>query len=616
MNPPSFPSREEVENAPPPNLKNMISKLLGLTPLSKPCLKVPLHDGFRLPIDYLPYNKIHPVSREIMSDLELVETATNETKPMYEYMCSPSNEFSKNIMREIARKTTTSTKFLRESQKVVSNMKEYSTPPNQSIHVEAYKKMWDDVKENANFLEKHSFMEWSLLESLNRSVPFLQCYSTINIISPIFSLLIPIIFLIFPFVLLKLKNIPISFNQYLDTLREIAKHHFIGKALSIKSFTIENILYLLFIGILYFMQMYQNIMSCIRYHKTVQDMNRNLVELRQYLVKTTENMKTFIRLNMQYSCYESFCKDIAIHRGRLLSLVNKIGTITPFQLSVGKFTQLGHMLDCYYYLYSNMETEESLRYSVGFQGYLEIIYNIHVKHANGIIGKTKYSKKSTSIKNQYYPPHIEQSTCVSNTCKLKKNMIITGVNASGKTTIMKTTAINILMSQQFGFGFYDSCKLQPFTHFHSYLNIPDTSGRDSLFQAESRRCKEILDKIGETSGGRHFCIFDELYSGTNPEEASKSAYSFLHYLSKVDNVKFMLTTHYHGVCSKFINSSYISNYKMDVIKDEETGKLVYTYKLKGGISDLHGGIEILKNMNYPAEIIQHIQSQETSMVSN
>ncbi len=601
---------QDAESPPPPNLKNTLSKLMGLTSLSKTPLKIPLHEGFRLPIEYLPHNKINHITPEIMSDLELVETSTNETKPMYEYLCSPANEFSKNIMNELAKKTTTSTSFLRETQKVVNNMREYSTPPNQSIHVDAYKKLWSDIKENASFLEKHSFMEWSALESLNRSVPFLQCYSTINIISPIFSLLIPLIFLVFPFVLLKLKNVPITFNQYLDTLRQIAKHHFIGKALSIKSFAIENVLYLLFIGVLYFMQMYQNVMSCRRYYSTIRSMNENLLELKQYLTKTTENMKTFIRLNMQYPTYRLFCEDVAIHRGKLVGLLNRLGDIRPFQISAGKFTELGHMLDCYYYLYSDMATEESMRYSVGFQGYLEIIYNIHVKHANQILGKTKYSKKTTTIKDQYYPPHIEQVACITNTCSLKKNMIITGVNASGKTTIMKTTAINIIMSQQFGFGFYSSCKLAPYTHFHSYLNIPDTSGRDSLFQAESRRCKEILDKIGAatTAKARHFCIFDELYSGTNPEEASKSAYSFLCYLSKIDNVKFMLTTHYHDVCSKFAENKYISNYKMDVLENEE-GKLVYTYKLKKGISDIHGGIEILKNMDYPAEIIQHIQSQ-------
>lgn len=55
--------------------------------------------------------------------------------------------------------------------------------------------------------------------------------------------------------------------------------------------------------------------------------------------------------------------------------------------------------------------------------------------------------------------------------------------------------MNIILSQQIGYGFYDSANINPYDYLHSYLNIPDTSGRDSLFQAESRRCKEILDSL-------------------------------------------------------------------------------------------------------------------------
>ena len=186
-------------------------------------------------------------------------------------------------------------------------------------------------------------------------------------------------------------------------------------------------------------------------------------------------------------------------------------------------------------------------------------------------------------------------------------MIISAPNASGKTTLIKTSCINIIFTQQFGCGFYKSCRLNPYKHIHSYLNIPDTSGRDSLFQAESRRCKEIIDIIHDNQEDRHFCIFDELYSGTNPYEATKAAYAFLKYISKFNNVNFILTTHYVTVCNKFKKSKNIRNYKMDV-ESLDNGKLKYTYKLKLGISKIQGAIKILKEMNYPNEIIQNIEN--------
>ena len=139
------------------------------------------------------------------------------------------------------------------------------------------------------------------------------------------------------------------------------------------------------------------------------------------------------------------------------------------------------------------------------------------------------------MKKSYYGSHLNKDK-VTNDIKLDKSMIITGPNASGKTTTLKTTLINILITQQFGCGFYKSANLRPFDHLHCYLNIPDTSGRDSLFQAEARRCKEILDIIQSKKKERHFCVFDELYSGTNPDEAVISATAFMKYMIKNKNL--------------------------------------------------------------------------------
>ena len=143
---------------------------------------------------------------------------------------------------------------------------------------------------------------------------------------------------------------------------------------------------------------------------------------------------------------------------------------------------------------------------------------------------------------------------------------------------------------------------------HCYLNIPDTSGRDSLFQAESRRCKDILDKIQtENDDEKHFCIFDELYSGTNPDEATKAGIAFLKYLENYKHVDFILTTHYLNVCKNFSKSKHTTNYKMDVSVNED-GTFDYHYKIKKGISKIKGATRVLKDMNYPKEIIDSIEN--------
>ena len=209
----------------------------------------------------------------------------------------------------------------------------------------------------------------------------------------------------------------------------------------------------------------------------------------------------------------------------------------------------------------------------------------------------KFTKKDTSFTNAYFASLINENP-IKNTYKLDKHILITGPNAAGKTTLLKTTLFNIILSQQFGVGLYQSANINPYTYIHSYINIPDTSGRDSLFQAEARRCKEILDAISTSDvSERHFCIFDEIYSGTNPSEAIASAYSFLKYISS-KNIDYILTTHYFSLCKMMKKVYRISNNQME-IKDHKN-----TYKLITGISNIKGGIKVLEELEYDTEIIK------------
>lgn len=611
--------------------------------------KPPIYDGFRLPIEYLDNTEVFIVSDVVMNDLELCNDSSfclfsgvdssniysggcticpttscpafmpNPNASIYEQFICPTNMFSGEMTREIHKRYTTNVEFLKDTQQVVSDTNKYVSNiqvfmkeemPDFSPNAETFLQLWKDTKEDADFLEKYSYLEWPILEHLNHSAEFLQIFSVMNILSPIFSLIIPLLFLVFPFVLLRLKQIEITMEQYIDTLRDIAKNHFIGKALS-SEFTVQGIGYLLITAGLYFMQTYQNMNSCIRYYRNITKMNEHLELMRDHTKHSIKRMEIFISLHKSKSTYTEFCNTTESHLLRLKELYDKLSCITPFSASIHKAGSVGYMLECYYQLYSNSLYEKSIRYSVGFGAYMDILIGIANKYKLGHLGKAEFVETNELVFcDQYYPTHSPYK-CVRNTCDASKNIIITGVNASGKTTFLKTTAINILVTQQFGIGFYSSATICPFTHIHSYLNIPDTSGRDSLFQAESRRCKEILDAIETAKNtephSRHYVLFDELYSGTNPEEATKSAVSLLRYLSKYSNVRFMLTTHYLKVCKKFRKSDKISNYKMNV-EINENGNIQYLYKLKKGISKIQGGVEILKQMNYPEEILQDIRN--------
>ena len=100
---------------------------------------------------------------------------------------------------------------------------------------------------------------------------------------------------------------------------------------------------------------------------------------------------------------------------------------------------------------------------------------------------------------------------------------------------------------------------------------------------------------------KHFCIFDELYSGTNPYEAVAAAYSYLDFITENPNIRFMLTTHYIRLCKLFRKHKQVVNYHMETeIKDYIPE---YSYKMVKGISKIKGGIMVLKQLNYPKKIL-------------
>ena len=75
----------------------------------------------------------------------------------------------------------------------------------------------------------------------------------------------------------------------------------------------------------------------------------------------------------------------------------------------------------------------------------------------------------------------------------------------------------------------------------------------------------------------------------------------MEYLIRSPNVSCMLTTHFIKVCKRLKRNENISNYHMVALKTDN--KIQYTYKMKSGVSNVKGGINVLIDMNYPREII-------------
>ena len=551
---------------------------------------------FILPIEYLDENVVHPLSEVVASDLELVSATASD--PMYETLLKPKHQFAKDMIHNWKKSFTSDIEFLKQTQQVISS----SEPSTNVVDCGAISTVLKDIYETPAFHDRCSYIDIDKFHFINSSSKFLGFWTIINLLSPIFSIILPLILIIAPFVLLKIQRVPIEFNTYITVLKDIAKKHALGKVFSsMNDFSINNLVYVLFTVAMYAMQMYQNVKSCMRFYTNINLVNTNLLTLKQFIDHSIQGMEQFLQKNSGLSRYRGFCHDVSLHCDYLLMLKNELKDVKPFEFGVSKCFEVGYLLKCYYSLHSVAEYKLGLQYAVSFEGYRSNLESLAEQVSQSTIHFGAFTNGKTVFKKQHYPTHTDS---VLNTVDLKKNLIITGPNASGKTTQLKTTAINIIFTQQFGLGFYESASLTPYTHIHSYLNIPDTSGRDSLFQAEARRCKEILDIIDSEEERRHFCIFDELFSGTNADEATSASFGFLKYLQKRENVDFILTTHFVKLCKmvKKASNLQIENFKMDATVDGNN--IVFHYKLTKGISKIKAAKLILVQMGFPEEVIR------------
>jgi hypothetical protein len=588
-------------------------------------------DYFPLPISYNA--KKIALDQHIVNDLELSECIDPSATSIYSHICAPSHCLGKQMLSQIPLTYTTDKAFLKDTQRLLKShssieFKENNELKEETVGDNQFQRVvdiYDEIKNDLSFRDKYYYLDWEHIMFLNKSEMFMQFMSLYNLSSPLLSLFLPIIMLIIPFFIIKMKGLTLTMTEYIDVLKQIIANHALGKVFTkFHESDMQQKAYLIVSAAFYVFSIYQNILVCTRFYNNMTRVYSYLSKFHQYLDHTITNMD---RLIITCATLPSYAPFIAVLQGKLTKLkqlqskLDGIDDLHKFSVSIGTIKQIGYVMTLFYDIHESDEVHNALMYSFGFNGYMDVIrglqQNLKATHLNYCSFSLKKGRKNgkqwkevgvgqqkTAFKNAYYPALIG-SIAVKNSYDLNKHIIITGPNASGKTTTLKTTLINILVSQQFGCGCYESATVKPYKYMHCYLNIPDTIGRDSLLQAEARRCKHIIDAVKESgTKDTHFCIFDELYSGTNPEEAVISAYVVMNYLAKHKNVTTMLTTHYADLCRKLEKKENMKNCHMKVLKSEEDN-FEYTYLLEDGISIVKGGVKVLMDMDYPQEIIDN-----------
>lgn len=563
-------------------------------------------DLFKLPIEFIK-NKYH-IAQHIKDDLELT---TDYDNSLYVTIFNANSSITKLNLDKICSFYTNDKLYLSNTQTLLNT--ELPQPISDKLNIDNVLNLWRDISNETSFIEKYQFVDWQQLKFLNNNQHFLQFFSLYNLSTPVLSLAMPIFLLIIPFFIIRLQGYKITPSTYIDVLKKVLQKHSIGQILFINNVEWDKKIYLIMTLIFYVLQVYYNIQTCIRFINNFNIIHTRLFTIRDYLQHTLHNISKFKICCNELASYQPFVDYISTHEVVLKNMFKQYSSISNNKLNFTKIGEIGLVMKCFYQLYNYQPFTKSFIFSIYFNGFLENLFELQNKIKNKKVNLCKFNlsqnkkhnnkkvnKKHTIFKKAYYPTMINHD-CIKNDYSLEKQMIITGPNAAGKTTLLKTTLMNVIFSQQFGCGFYKNASITLYDFIHCYINIPDTSQRDSLFQAEARRCKDILTTIYNNKDKYHFCVFDELFSGTNPYEAISSAVAFLKHINKF-NVSFVITTHFIDLCKYLDNVNNMSNYQMNIIVNNDN-TITYTYQLIKGISTFKGAVSVLKELNYPTDII-------------
>lgn len=170
-------------------------------------------------------------------------------------------------------------------------------------------------------------------------------------------------------------------------------------------------------------------------------------------------------------------------------------------------------------------------------------------------------------------------------------VFLTGANMAGKSTFIRSVGVVVFLAH-LGMGVpAESMRLTIFDGILSNINVEDNISKgESFFFNEVQRIRNTLEKIGNQK--KWLVLIDELFKGTNVQDAMKCSGTVIKGLIKIRRSLFILSTHLYEIGEELkVYPNILFNYFETAVKDDQ---LEFSYQLKPGISNDRIGYLILK----------------------
>lgn len=204
---------------------------------------------------------------------------------------------------------------------------------------------------------------------------------------------------------------------------------------------------------------------------------------------------------------------------------------------------------------------------------------------------------SRLVISEGFHPCIENP--VANSFTQNRGMIITGSNASGKSTFLKMTAVNAILAQTI-----HTCaaKMYKGNYFRIYSSM---SLRDNLDNGESyyiveiKALKRIMDAADSGDGAPLLCFVDEVLRGTNTVERIAASTQILERLSQRGIYCFAAT---HDIELTHLLERFYDNYHFE--EEVRDGDVLFSYRLLEGRAHTRNAIKLLEIIGFSEDIIR------------
>lgn len=456
--------------------------------------------------------------------------------------------------------------------------------------------------ENMKDLFDIIYFKWWIFKPCNNSSHILT--STIFykiLLSPIIGILTPIVYVIIPYLIMRIKfKFKIGFVEYV-------------KIMFSTMFTDDSILFSTYGTKLKWLNRVSYLMSILFYFQGIFnsfELSKTHYKVSKYIYDKIHSLSEFI--NTSNELFNVLWNDNIRYFYNIEHINIQTIPITFQKRNFNIFTNFGDELKSF----KNLDIT-ILRNILKRIYILDSLYAVYQFKQNMQCTDTIYksdSKPYIKIKSVWHPC-IDMNKVIKNDLEISnnENAIITGPNAGGKSTFIKSLLVNILLSQTVGFTLSIECIHTPFDVIHSQINLPDNKGYESLFEAEMYRCKDVLDTLKMSPNKCYFIVMDEIFNSTNPIEGISGAYAVVKKISEYTNTLMLFTTHYTYLTKLEKQTNKFKALRMNI--ERLNNKIKYPYKLERGVSKQYIALELLKNNGFDADIIDDAMKLKNKFIS-